>query len=107
MHGFSYAVGSFHVNFNLLVLLKFEQIIGLLSLALHAVVQCGREAVVRTLALRWGVPGFKTHSDHSLNLFRVVGGSTWFASCQLGFLTVVIVVLCRFVDCVSLALPPM
>ena len=57
--------------------------------------------------------GFKTRSDHSLNLFLVVPGSTsqlhlqianWFASGQLGFLTVVVVVFCCFVHCVSLAL---
>ena len=36
--------------------------------------QCGR--VVRVLALRSGDPGFKTRSDHSLNLFLVVPGST-------------------------------
>ena len=35
---------------------------------------CG--PVVRMLALRSGVPRFKTHSDHSLNLFLVVPGST-------------------------------
>ena len=55
--------------------------------------QCG--TVGRALALRSGDPGFKTHSDHSLNLFLVVPGSTsrphlkianWFASGQLGFL---------------------
>ena len=73
--------------------------------------QCGRG--VRALALRSGDPGFKTRSDHSFNLFLVVPGSTsqlhlyianWFASCQLGFLTVQVVVLYCFVDCVSLAL---
>ena len=62
--------------------------------------------MVRALALRSGDPGFKTHSDHSLNLILVVPGSTsqphlkianWFASSQLGFLTVVIVLFCRFV----------
>ena len=37
--------------------------------------QCG--PVVRALALRSGDPGFKTHSDHSLNLFLVVPGSTF------------------------------
>ena len=36
--------------------------------------QCG--PVVRTLALRSGDPGFKTRSDHSLNLILVVPGST-------------------------------
>ena len=36
--------------------------------------QCG--PVVRALALRSGDSGFKTHSDHSLNLFLVVHGST-------------------------------
>ena len=68
--------------------------------------QCG--PVVRALALRAGDPGLKTRSDHSLNLFLVVPGSTsqlhlyianWFASGQLGFLTVVVVVFCCFVDC--------
>ena len=57
--------------------------------------------MVRALALRSGDPGFKTRSDRSLNLFLVVPGSTsqlhlyianWFASSQLGFLTVVVVV---------------
>ena len=53
-------------------------------------------------------------SDHSLNLILKVPGSTsrphfqianWFASSQLGFLTVVVVVVFfRFVHCVSLAL---
>ena len=60
-------------------------------------------------ALRSWDPGFKTHSDHSLNLFQVVPGSTfqlhWFAFGQLGFLTVVVVILfCCFINCVSLAL---
>ena len=36
--------------------------------------QCG--LVVRALALRSGDPGFKTRSDHSLNLILVVPGST-------------------------------
>ena len=36
--------------------------------------QCG--PVVRTLALRSGVPGLKTRSDHSLNLFPEVPRST-------------------------------
>ena len=36
--------------------------------------QCG--PVVRALALRSGDPGFKTRSDHSLNLFLVAPGST-------------------------------
>ena len=36
--------------------------------------QCG--PVVRALALRSGDPGFKTRSDHSMNLFLVVPGST-------------------------------
>ena len=36
--------------------------------------QCG--PVVRALALRSGDPGFKTSSDHSLNLFLVVPGAT-------------------------------
>ena len=73
-----------------------------------AKLQCG--PVVRALALRSGDPGFKTRSYHSLNLFLVVPGSTsqlhlykianWFASGQLGFLTVVVVVVfCCFVDC--------
>ena len=35
--------------------------------------QCG--PVVRVLPLRSGVPGFKTRSDHLLNLFLVVPGS--------------------------------
>ena len=69
--------------------------------------------MVGTHALRSRVPRFKTRSDHSLNLFPVVPGSTsrphfsianWllFASSHLGFLAVV--VFCRYVDCVSLAL---
>ena len=65
--------------------------------------QCG--PVVTALALRSGDPGFKTRSDHSLNLILVVPASTsqphlkianWFASSQLGFLTVV-VLFCHFV----------
>ena len=69
--------------------------------------------MVRTLALRFGVLGFKTRSDHSLNLFVVVPGSSsrphlqivsWFAPGQLGVLTVVVVVFFRFGDCVSLTL---
>ena len=86
---------------------------------------CG--PVVRALALRSGDSGFKTRSDHSLNL---IPGCPWFnfpaalvnsqlvcqlgfltvvvvnsqLVCQLGFLTVVVVVFCCFVDCVSLAL---
>ena len=36
--------------------------------------QCG--PVVRALALRSGDPGFKTRSNHSLNLILVVPGST-------------------------------
>ena len=36
--------------------------------------QCG--LVVRALVLRSGDPGFKTRSDHSLNLILVVPGST-------------------------------
>ena len=32
--------------------------------------------MVRTLALKSRVPGFKTRSDHSLNLFLVVPGSS-------------------------------
>ena len=36
--------------------------------------QCG--PVVRALAFRSGDPGFKTRSDHSLNLIMVVPGST-------------------------------
>ena len=63
--------------------------------------------MVRALALRSGDPGFKTRSNHSLNLILVVPGSTsqlrlkiadWFASGQLGFLTVVVVLFCRFVE---------
>ena len=40
------------------------------------------------LAFRYGDPGFKERSDHSLNLFLTVVGVTF----------------CRFVHCVSLAL---
>ena len=36
--------------------------------------QCG--PVVRALALRSGDPGYKTRSNHSLNLILVVPGST-------------------------------
>ena len=52
--------------------------------------QCG--AIVMVLALRSGDPGFKTRSDHLLNLFLVVTSSTsrlhlgianWVASGQL------------------------
>ena len=66
--------------------------------------QCG--PVVRVLALRSGDPRFKTRSDCSLNLILVVPGSTsqlhlwianWFASGQLGFLTVIVVLFRRFV----------
>ena len=84
----------------------------MVNLNVNATIQCGRRQcgpVVRALALRSGDPGFKTRSDHSLNLFLVVPGSTsqlhlyianWFASGQLGFLTVVVVVVfCCFVDC--------
>ena len=60
--------------------------------------------VVGALALRSGDPGFKTRSDHSLNpWFNFPAAANWFASGQLRFLTVV-VLFCRFVDCVSLAL---
>ena len=40
--------------------------------------RCGRHCgpVVRALALRSGDPGFKTRSNHSLNLILVVPGST-------------------------------
>ena len=68
----------------------------------------------RLPGLRSGDSWFKTHSDHLLNLFLVVPGSTsqlhlyivnWFAPGQLGFLTVAVVVLFHhFVDCDSLAL---
>ena len=62
--------------------------------------------VVRALALRSGDPGFKTRSDHSLNLILVVSGSTsqlhlyianWLTSGQSGSLTVVVVLFRRFV----------
>ena len=52
---------------------SFEEKIVLITSALE------RQAVwpsVRTLALRSGDPRFKTRSDHSLNLFLVVPGST-------------------------------
>ena len=60
--------------------------------------------MVRALALRSGDPGFKTRSDHSLNFSRgslwfnfpaALVNSNWFASGQLGFLPVVVVVLFR------------
>ena len=38
--------------------------------------------MVRTLALRSGVPGFKSRSDHSLNLILVVPGG--YLQVQLG-----------------------
>ena len=61
--------------------------------------------MVRALALRSGYPGFKTRFDHSLIFFLVVPCSTsqlhLFASAQLGFLTVVVVVVFfRFINCV-------
>ena len=37
--------------------------------------------MVRALALRSGDPGFKTRSDHSLNLFLAVPGSTFQLHC--------------------------
>ena len=61
---------------------------------LHLWRQCGR--LVRVPDLKSGGPGFKSRSDHYLDLFSVVPSSTprsclyianWFASCQLGFLT--------------------
>lgn len=39
--------------------------------------------MVRALALRSGDPGFKTRSDHLLNLFLVVPGSTALVSSQV------------------------
>ena len=47
---------------------------GLSDLGRFSRKQCG--PVVRVLALRSGDPGFKTRSDHWLNLFLVVPGST-------------------------------
>ena len=56
--------------------------------------QCGQ--VVREPDLKSSNPDFKSHTDHQLDLFQVVLGSTprlglykanWSASCQLGFLT--------------------
>ena len=69
--------------------------------------QCG--PVVRALALRSGDPGFKTRSDHLLNLFLVVPGSTSPAAAlvdsQLVCLRPVgILNSCCFVHGVSLAL---
>ena len=55
-----------------------------------------RGRVVRVLDLKSGDPESKSRSDHWLDLFQVVLGSTprlhlylanWFASCRLGFLT--------------------
>ena len=52
--------------------------------------------VVRALDLKSGDPKFKSCSDHQVDLFQVVLGSTpqlhlnivnWSTSCQLGFLT--------------------
>ena len=52
--------------------------------------------MVRARDLKSGDPEFKSRSDHWLDLFEVVPGSTpglclyianWSASCQLGFLT--------------------
>ena len=57
----------------------------------------GRQrGLVRVADLKSGSPEFKSRSDHQLDLFQVVPGSTswlhlyianWSASCQLGFLT--------------------
>ena len=53
--------------------------------------------MVQAPDLKYGDPEFKTRSDQQLELFQVVSGSTprlrlykdnWFASCQLGFLTI-------------------
>ena len=50
----------------------------------------------RALDLKSGDPEFKSRSDHNVDLFQLVPGSTpqlyqymanWSASCQLGFLT--------------------
>ena len=55
-----------------------------------------RGRVVRASDLKSGDPEFGSRSDHLLDLFQVVPGSTpwlrlyianWSASCQLGFLT--------------------
>ena len=73
------------------------------------------KSCVRALALRYRDPGLKTCFDQSLNLILVVPSFTfqlhfkianWFAFDQLGFSSVVVVdvLLCCFVDCVSLAL---
>ena len=42
----------------------------------HCVYIFEKILVIRALAWRSGDPGFKTRSDHSLNLFLVVPGST-------------------------------
>ena len=68
-------------------------------------VRLGSSSVVRALALRFGDSALKTHSAHSLNLILVIPGSTsrlhlqivnWFASVQLGFLTVIVTVSFRW-----------
>ena len=46
----------------------------------------GKRAVVMTFALRFPDPEFKTLSDHSLNLFLVVPGSTALVNSQLACL---------------------
>ena len=64
---------------------------------------------IRAIALRSGAPGFKTCSDHSLNLILVVPSlpywkiPNWFASGQLGFLTVVVE--CSVVSLIVFHLP--
>ena len=56
------------------LLAKVSFLIAFADLVSAASRQCG--PLVRALALRSGDPGFKTRSDHSLNLFLVVPGST-------------------------------
>ena len=65
--------------------------------------------MVRALALRSGDPGFKTRSDHSLNLFLVVRGSTSLAAALVNSQLVCLRPVgvrdsCCFVHCVSSAL---
>ena len=61
--------------------------------------------VFRSSDLKSGDPEFKSRSDHLLDLFQVVLGSTprlwlyianWFASCQVGFLTCWVYFSCLF-----------
>ena len=68
-------------------------------------IQCG--PVIRALSSRSGDPGFKTRSDHSLNLTLVVPGSTSHATALVDSQLVCLQpvgILNRCCCCVSLAL---